>query len=36
MTIIEQAVELECQEEHLIAEAIDGKSCLVSGAPPAG
>jgi exodeoxyribonuclease V alpha subunit len=27
-TIIEQAVELECQEEHLIAEAIDGKSCL--------
>src|SRR6266566_2871661 len=26
--IIEQAVELECQDEHLIAEAIDGKSCL--------
>src|ERR687887_975836 len=28
VTIIEQAVALECQEEHLIAEAIDGKSCL--------
>src|SRR3989442_295378 len=28
MTIIEQAVALECQDEHLIAEAIDGKSCL--------
>src|SRR6266478_8171887 len=28
VTIIEQAVELECQEEHLIAEEIDGKSCL--------
>src|SRR5207249_3720521 len=26
--IIEQAVALECQEDHLIAEAIDGKSCL--------
>src|SRR5205823_6193009 len=26
--IIEQAVELECQEEHLIAEAIDGKPCM--------
>src|SRR5438309_6132765 len=26
MTIIEHAVELECQEDHLIAEAIDGKS----------
>src|SRR6266700_2706557 len=28
ITIIEQAVELECQDEHLIAEAIDGKPCL--------
>src|SRR4030095_37924 len=28
VTIIEQAVELECQEDHLIAEAIDGKPCL--------
>jgi exodeoxyribonuclease V alpha subunit len=28
VTIIEQAVELECQDEHLIAEEIDGKSCL--------
>jgi exodeoxyribonuclease V alpha subunit len=28
VAIIEQAVELECQEEHLIAEAIDGKPCL--------
>ena len=28
MTIIEQAVELECQEDHLIAEAIDGQPCL--------
>jgi exodeoxyribonuclease V alpha subunit len=28
VTIIEQAVELECQEEHLIAEAIDGQACL--------
>src|SRR4029434_8615793 len=27
-TIIEQAVVLECQEEHLIAEEIDGKLCL--------
>jgi exodeoxyribonuclease V alpha subunit len=27
-TIIEQAVELECQEEHLIAEAIAGQPCL--------
>jgi ATP-dependent exoDNAse (exonuclease V) alpha subunit len=26
--IIEQAVELECQEDHLIAEAIDGQPCL--------
>src|SRR5712691_7536601 len=25
---IEQAVELECQEEHLVAEEIDGKPCL--------
>src|SRR2546422_2915620 len=25
---IEQAVTLECQEDHLIAEAIDGKPCL--------
>ena len=28
VAIIEQAVELECQEDHLIAEAIDGKPCL--------
>src|SRR5713101_4182566 len=28
VTIIEQAVELECQEDHLIAEDIDGKPCL--------
>src|SRR5207302_2644287 len=28
VTIIEQAVELECQQDHLIAEAIDGKPCL--------
>src|SRR5882724_9382828 len=28
VAIIEQAVEIECQEDHLIAEAIDGKSCL--------
>jgi exodeoxyribonuclease V alpha subunit len=28
VTIIERAVELECQEEHLIAEEIDGKACL--------
>src|SRR5437867_4444673 len=28
VAIIEQAVELECQDEHLIAEAIDGKPCL--------
>jgi ATP-dependent exoDNAse (exonuclease V) alpha subunit len=28
VTIIEQAVELERQEEHLIAEEIDGQSCL--------
>jgi len=28
MTIIERAVELECQEDHLIAEDIDGKPCL--------
>jgi exodeoxyribonuclease V alpha subunit len=28
VTIIEQAVALECQEEHLIAEEIDGQSCL--------
>ena len=28
MGIIEQAVELECQEDHLIAEAIDGQPCL--------
>jgi exodeoxyribonuclease V alpha subunit len=28
VAIIEQAVELECQEEHLIAEEIEGKPCL--------
>src|SRR6266478_46429 len=28
VAIIEQAVELECQEDHLIAEDIDGKPCL--------
>ena len=28
VTIIEQAVELECQEDHLIAEEIDGQPCL--------
>src|SRR5882672_2453187 len=28
LSTIEQAVELECQDEHLIAEAIDGKPCL--------
>src|SRR2546427_1142715 len=28
MTIIERAVELECQEDHLIAEDIAGKPCL--------
>src|SRR5438093_3066438 len=28
MTIIERAVALECQEDHLIAEDIDGKPCL--------
>src|SRR2546427_2135116 len=28
VAIIEQAVALECQEDHLIAEAIDGKPCL--------
>src|SRR5437870_6778950 len=28
MTIIEHAVELECQEDHLITEDIDGKPCL--------
>src|SRR5215472_6362492 len=28
VTIIEQAVELECQDEHLIAEEIDGQPCL--------
>ena len=28
VAIIEQAVELECQEDHLIAEEIDGKPCL--------
>src|SRR4029434_3950563 len=28
VTIIEQAVELECQADHLIAEEIDGKPCL--------
>jgi exodeoxyribonuclease V alpha subunit len=28
VSTIEQAVELECQEERLIAEAIDGKPCL--------
>jgi exodeoxyribonuclease V alpha subunit len=28
VAIIEQAIELECQEGYLIAEAIDGKPCL--------
>src|SRR5262249_29869815 len=28
VAIIEQAVELECQDDHLMAEAIDGKPCL--------
>jgi exodeoxyribonuclease V alpha subunit len=28
VTIIEQAVELECQDDHLIAEEIAGKPCL--------
>jgi exodeoxyribonuclease V alpha subunit len=28
VAIIEQAVKLECQDEHLIAEEIDGKPCL--------
>jgi exodeoxyribonuclease V alpha subunit len=28
VSIIEQAIELECQEERLIAEDIDGKPCL--------
>jgi exodeoxyribonuclease V alpha subunit len=28
VSIIEQAVALECQEEHLVAEDIDGKPCL--------
>jgi exodeoxyribonuclease V alpha subunit len=28
VSIIEQAVALECHDEHLIAEAIDGKPCL--------
>ena len=28
ISIIEQAVELECQEENLVAEDIDGKPCL--------
>ena len=28
MAIIEQAVKLECQEDHLIAEDIEGKPCL--------
>ena len=28
VSIIAQAVELECQEDHLIAEDIDGKPCL--------
>jgi exodeoxyribonuclease V alpha subunit len=28
MAIIEEAVKLECQEDHLIAEDIEGKSCL--------
>src|SRR5882762_6012081 len=28
VTIIEQAVEIECQEDHLIAEEIDGQPCL--------
>src|SRR5437016_14209495 len=28
VSIITQAVELECQEDHLIAEAIDGQACL--------
>src|SRR3989442_11360295 len=28
VAIIEQAVELECQEDHLVAEEIDGQPCL--------
>ena len=35
VTIIEQAVELECQEDHLIAEDIDGQALPVPGSTPA-